>query len=102
MNPLDPIDLFAEPKIIIQEIPVAKTIPKVQEDFEIQLKGEPPVFDGVAVTIVKQGERSFKIVKITIDSKTLKLGELEVIESADTKYEAVEKFKIAVIKNKVI
>jgi hypothetical protein len=73
-----------------------------QDDFESELKSEVPVFDGVAVTIVKQGERAFKIVRVTIDSKSLELGELEVIGTADTKYEAVEKFKIAVIQNKVI
>ena len=73
-----------------------------QDDFESELKSEVPVFDGTAVTILRQGEYAFKIVKITVDSKTLELGELEVIGEAGSKYEAVEKFKIAVIQNKII
>lgn len=76
--------------------------PQSQDDFESELKSEVQVFDQLAVTIVKIADRQFKIVKIPIDSKTLELGELEVIDTAESKPEAVEKFKIAVARNGII
>lgn len=76
--------------------------PQSQDDFEAELKSEPQVFDQAAITIIKIADRQFKIVKIPIDSKTLEMGELQVIDTAESKPEAVEKFKIAVARNGII
>ncbi len=82
--------------------PKVKTAPQNQDDFEAELKSEVAVFDGVALSILKIKDREFKIIKIPVDSKTLELGEAEVIGTADSKPEAVEKFKIAVARSGII
>lgn len=75
---------------------------KSQDDFESELKSEVQVFDGKAVTILQDSPREFRLVKITLDLKTLEVGTVEVVDTAASKPEAVEKFKILVVRNGVI
>ena len=75
---------------------------QTQDDFESELKSEQQVFDQTAITIVKIADRQFQIVKISLDAKTLDVGKVEVIDTAESKQEAVEKFKINVARNGII
>jgi hypothetical protein len=82
-----------------------KSTAKTQDDFESELKGttvEESVFDGTALSIIKTTNREYLIVKVPLDIKNLKAGELEVIGKAATKAEAVEKFKLQVVRNNII
>lgn len=79
-----------------------KPVPANQEDFEAALKSEPQVFDGVALSIAKNTEGGFNIVKITFDPKGLEAGEVKVLDTADNRTEANEKFKIHVVKERII
>lgn len=72
--------------------------PQSQEDFEAELKGEPQVFDSLALGVIPKKGGGFNLVKIAIDSKGLEAGELEVIDTATDRSEATEKFKINVIR----
>lgn len=76
--------------------------PQSQEDFESALKSEVQVFDSVAVGVIPRKEGGFNIIKITVDSKGLEAGEVIVLDTAETKWEATEKFKIYVVKQGVI
>lgn len=71
------------------------------DDFEAALKSEPQVFDSVTLGVVKT-DIGYSIIKVLIDSKTLETGEVEVIDTAESKAEANEKFKINVIRLKVM
>lgn len=73
-----------------------------QDEFESALKSETAVFDGVALSVVKNSNREFKILKIAVDSKNLLAGEVEVVDVAGDRMEATEKFKILVVKNGLI
>lgn len=72
-----------------------------QEDFEAELKSEPQVFDAKTLGISPSKE-GFNIVLVKVDSKGLEAGEVEVIDTATTKFEAIEKFKINAIRLGVI
>lgn len=76
--------------------------PVSSDDFEAALKSEAQVFDSVAVGVIPRKEGGFNIVKIAVDSKGLEAGELTVLDTAETKWEATEKFKIYVVKQGVI
>lgn len=73
-----------------------------QDDFEAELKSTAPTFDAVAVSIIKYSNREYKVVSIPIDSKTLKTGELEVLHEVDNRPEAVELYKISIVRNHII
>jgi len=73
-----------------------------QDDFEAELKSTPQVFDATGLGITLKEGGGFNIVSITLDSKGLKAGEVVVIDTAESKYEAIEKFKIKAIRLKVI
>jgi len=78
---------------------------QTQDDFESELKGstvEQVVFDGAALSIIKTSNKEYLIVKVPLDTKNLNAGELEVIGKAATKAEAVEKFKLQVVRNNII
>jgi hypothetical protein len=75
---------------------------KSQDDFESELKSELPVFDGIAITSLKKADGTFLIVKIPVDVKNLVAGEVEVVDTATSRMEATEKFKIAVARNGII
>lgn len=80
-----------------------KTIaPISQEDFEAELQSTPQVFDSVLLGISPRKEGGYNITKATLDSKSLEIGEVVVLDTAETKWEANEKFKINVIKQGVI
>jgi hypothetical protein len=74
---------------------------KTQDQFEAELKSEKPVYDGVAITILKSAE-GFKLVRIPVDEKNLKAGEVEVVDTATSRVEAVEKFKILVARSGIL
>lgn len=76
--------------------------PITNDDFESALKGEPQVFDSITLGIAPRKEGGFNIVKISLDSKGLEAGEVEVIDTAESKWEANEKFKINVIKQRIM
>lgn len=81
--------------------PKKKTEVISQDEFEAALKSEPQVFDAVTLGIVKT-ETGYSILKVSVDSKGLEAGEVEVIDTADSRAEANEKFKINVIKLRVM
>ena len=58
-------------------------------------------FDSVALSIVKTTE-GYSILSVELDSKTLTAGKVTVLDTAGHKQEAVEKFKINVVKNGII
>ena len=78
------------------------SVPVSQEDFEAELLGEPQVFDSVAVGITPRKEGGFNIIKVLVDSKGLESGDVEILDTAENKWEANEKFKIYVIKQGVL
>ncbi len=83
---------------------MSKTKPKVisQDDFEAQLQSTPQVFDAVTLGISAKKDGGFNIIQTKVDSKTLEAGEVTVIDTAENKLEAVEKFKINVVRLGVI
>lgn len=81
---------------------MSKNKKQSNDDFEAALKSEPQVFDGVAVTILKKAEGGYNIVKVALDSKSLEAGEVTLIDAADNKYEAIEKFKLNVVREGII
>jgi hypothetical protein len=72
-----------------------------QDDFEAELKSEVQVFDSLALGIIKTGT-GYAIIKVPIDTKNLEAGALEILDTAENKWEANEKFKITVIKQGVM
>lgn len=72
------------------------------DEFESALKSEVQVFDSVAVGILPRKEGGYNIIKVTVDSKGLEAGEVLVLDTAESRYEANEKFKIYVVKQGVI
>lgn len=68
------------------------------DEFEEALKSEPQVFDSLTMGIVPRKEGGFNIIKISVDSNGLEAGEVEVIDTAENKAEANEKFKINVVR----
>jgi hypothetical protein len=82
---------------------VKTTVTAEQSDdaFEAALKSEPEVFDVTSLALSPTAE-GFNLVKITLASKTLNVGSVEVIDTAQSKAEAIEKFKINAIRLKVI
>ncbi len=79
-----------------------KKVPVSQDAFEAELKSEPQVFDGIAMGMVPRGDGGFRIVTVTLDTKSLEVGETTVVDTAESKAEAIEKFKINAIRLKVI
>lgn len=76
--------------------------PVSQDDFEAELKSEPLVFNTLTLGISPRSDGGFNIIKIPVDSKGLKTGELEILDTAESKFEANEKFKIHAIRQGVI
>lgn len=74
---------------------------QTQDGFEAELKGEPKVFDAVTIGISKTAT-GFNIIKVTVDSKGLEAGEVEVLDTAESKVEANEKFKINVVRQGIL
>lgn len=72
-----------------------------QQDFEAELKGEPQVFDTVTIGIAKTAV-GYSILKVSVDSKGLEAGEVVVLDTAESKAEANEKFKINVVKQGIL
>lgn len=73
-----------------------------QDEFEAELKSEVPVFDSVLLGISPRKEGGFNITKATLDSKSLEIGEVTILDTAESKFEANEKFKINVIRQGVL
>lgn len=76
--------------------------PVSQEDFEAELKSEPKVYDVITLGISNRADGGFNLLRVKVDSKGLEAGEVEIIDTAENKWEANEKFKIAVIKQGVL
>lgn len=76
----------------------SKNVVVSADDFEAALKSEAQVFDSVTIGIAPRKEGGYNVVKISLDSKGLEAGDVEVIATAETKWEANEMFKINVIK----
>lgn len=72
-----------------------------QDDFEAELQSTPKVYDTITLGIAKT-EKGFNILKVSVDSKGLEAGEVEILDTAESKWEANEKFKIAVIKQGIL
>ena len=75
---------------------------KSNDDFESELKSEVQTFDAIAVGSIKQTDGTYKIIKVAIDSKNLEAGTIEVLDTAEFRAEANEKFKINVVRLGVI
>lgn len=83
---------------------------QTNDDFEAQLKSEvvtrnadpKPEMDAVALTIVKNATGGYNLVKVNLDSKRLVAGEVEILDTAESKGEAGEKFKILVVRNGIL
>ena len=65
------------------------------------VQGTPAVFDSTALSIIKK-DGKFLIVKVEINSETLSTGQLTIVDTAENKFEANEKFKINVVKFGII
>lgn len=72
--------------------------PQSNDDFEAALKSEPVVFNSLTLGISPRVDGGYNIIKIPVDSKGLTLGEAEIIDTAESKWEANEKFKIQAIR----
>lgn len=77
------------------------TGPVSQDEFEAELQSTPQVFDTVTLGIAKTAS-GYNILKVSVDSKGLEAGEVEVLDTAESKWEANEKFKINVIKQGIL
>lgn len=73
-----------------------------QDDFESELKSETQVFDSVTLGISPRKEGGYNVISVKVDSKGLEAGEVTIIDTAEHKFEAIEKFKIAVVRQGVI
>lgn len=78
------------------------TAPVSQEDFEAELQSVTATFDTPMLGISKRAEGGYNLVKVLIDAKTLEASEVEIIDTAESKWEANEKFKINVIKQGIL
>ena len=79
-----------------------KSGPVSQDAFEAELQSAPQVFDTVTLGISPRDGGGYNIVKVSVDSKGLEAGEVEVLDTAEGKWEANEKFKIHVIKQGIL
>ena len=77
-------------------------VPVSQEDFEAELQSTPKVFDVVTLGISPKEGGGFNIIKVLVTSKGLEAGNVEVLDTAEDKFEAIEKFKINVVKQGVL
>ena len=75
---------------------------ETQDEFEASLRSEPAVYDTVALSIVPRAEGGFHVIKVQIDSKSLKAGEIIVIDTVEERYQAADKFKYEVVANGLI
>ncbi len=77
--------------------------PASNEDFEAALKSEVKTSnpDTPLLGIIKT-DTGYALVKILVDAKTLETGDAEIIDTAENKWEANEKFKINVIKQGIL
>lgn len=86
-----------EKQVKPNKVEPVKEVPKeVIEFFE-----DKPT-DAKAITIADDGKGGFNILLIELNSVTLETGKVSIIDTAGSRYEAVEKFKINVVKNKII
>jgi hypothetical protein len=76
--------------------------PQTNDAFEAALKSEPVVYNVVTLGISPRVDGGYNIIKIPVDSKGLTTGEVEILDTAENKWEANEKFKISVVKLGVI
>lgn len=80
----------------------SKTKVVSQDDFEAELKSETQVFDVIALTIAPRKGGGFNILKVLVDSSDLEAGEVIILDEAENRMEAIEKFKIHVIRQGVL
>lgn len=73
-----------------------------QDEFEAELQSEPLVFNSCAVGISPRSDGGYNIIKVPVDSKGLRTGEVVVLDTAEGKAEANEKFKIYVIRTGIL
>lgn len=81
-----------------------KVVASDEFDSEARLDGYGEVkFEATdqALTIAKQGNK-FLILKVEVNANTLSAGAVKVLDTADSKMEANEKFKINVVKLGII
>ena len=85
-----------------------KKQPVEQDAFEAALKSEEVLvkkeinLDKLALSVVEREGGGFNIIGIKYDGKNLVAGEVEILDTADGRGEATEKFKILVVRNKLI
>lgn len=75
--------------------------PETNDEFEAALKSEPKVFDTVTLGIAKTKD-GYSIVKTYVNANSLEAGSVEILDTAENKWEANEKFKINVIKQGIL
>lgn len=80
---------------------VKKKAVVTDDGFEAELKGEPQVFDTITIGMAKT-PTGYSILKVSVDSKGLEAGEVTVLDTAESKGEANEKFKIHVVKQGIL
>ena len=80
--------------------------PVSQEDFEAELQSVVPekkqFNPDTALVGIAKTETGYSLVKVMLDSKSLVTGAPEIIDTAESKWEANEKFKIHVIKSGIL
>lgn len=76
--------------------------PVSQADFEAELKSETTVFDVLTLGMSPRGDGTYNIVTVAMSSKGLESGEVTIVDTAESKFEAIEKFKLNAIRLKVI
>lgn len=69
---------------------------------EVTEKSEQFTADCYALTISPKKDGKFEIIRIEVDSVNKTLGKIEVVDTADGKFEANEKFKINVVNNGIL
>lgn len=81
-----------------------KSTPVTQDEFEAELQSVVPVavvYDTVTLGVAKTAT-GYNILKVSVDSKGLEAGQVEILDTAESKWEANEKFKINVIKQGIL
>lgn len=80
-----------------------KTVkPQTQDDFEAELKSEPKVFEGKALGVITLEDGRYQVIKVFLDTKTLEVGSVEVVETTADRNEAVSRFKIQAVHNGIV
>jgi hypothetical protein len=82
------------------------TAPVAQDEFEAELQSKTITLEAfnpdTPLVGIAKTEKGFLLLKVMVDSKTLETGEVEVIDTAENKWEANEKFKINVVKTGIL